>query len=485
MPSQAKKISIDTAAIFVARIASLLLGLVRLKYIAIYLGVETFGIYTFAVYFVAMFSIFFDVGLGQILTRDISADKERTSKYVSSALYLKIILFVATAGIISAATFVSHFNAITNWAVAFSIFITGTTSLSTVFTGAFQAHRKMRLLSVITVATDFSTSVAVIALLILGYGLFGLMIGSAAVTLIMFLATLYLARRSIKAVIGAPSIHLWKYLFKEGYPVAIGALGITLYMYVTSALLKYISGNVAAGYYNAAFKIISILTVIPVSFDLVIYPFFAELFVSEREKLRSVLNSSIRYMLIISIPMAVGTILIADKLIATLYTKEFLPSVPALQLLILSSMISYANYVLYTFLPAINEQRFGMYVTIPTGVAVAVVNYLMIGRFGLLVPASSLVAVEIILFAAAYFYLGKLGYRLSLSRLFVKPFLACLPMAALLVVTRNTSILFQIPAAALVYALSFYFMKGILKEDKEILEKILPTPIRGKVLKYI
>lgn len=485
MPSQAKKISVDTAAIFVAKIASLLLGLVRLKYIAIYLGVETFGIYTFAVYFVAMFSIFFDIGLGQILTRDISADKSRTSRYVSSALYLKVILFVATAGIIAVTAFMSHFDSITNWAVAFSIFITGTTSLSTVFTGAFQAHRKMKLLSIIAVVTDFATSVAVIALLVLGYGLFGLMTGSAVVTLVMFLATLYLTRKSINAVIGAPSIGLWKYLFKEGYPVAIGALGITLYMYVTSALLKYIAGNVAAGYYNAAFKIITILNVVPVSFDLVIYPFFAELFVSEREKLRAVLNSSVRYMLIISIPMAVGTIFIADKLIATLYTKEFLPSVPALQLLILSSMISYANYVLYTFLPAINEQRFGMYITIPTGIGVAVVNYLLIGQFGLLVPASSLVAVEIVLFVAAYFYVGKLGYALSLSKLFVKPLLACLPMAGLLVVTRRTSVFFQIPAAALVYALSFYFMKGILKEDKEILEKILPAPIREKVLKYI
>ncbi len=482
MASEAKKIALDTSVIFAAKIISLLLGLVRLKFIAIYLGVETFGIYTFATYFVAMFSILFDVGLGQILTRDIAADKSKTSEYVSSALHLKLLLFIATSIIIASATYFSDFDALTNWAVAFSIFITGTTGMITMFTGAFQAHRMMKLISMVTIATDFLTSVAVITLLVMGYGLFGLMAGSALVSFAIFFLTIYLSKRLIGAAIHGFSVRLWKYLLWEGYPVAVGSLGITLYFYVTTALLKYIGGNVTAGYYNAALKLIMILTVIPVSFTQVIYPFFAELNNSKDQKLESVLNISVRYMFIVSIPIAAGTILIANKLIATIYTTAFLPTVPALQLLIISATISFGNYVLYSFFPAINRQRFTMYVTLPTGLIVAVTNYFLIPRFGLLVPAFSLVAVEFVMFFSAYFYLRRLHYTLYLRKIFFKPIIATIPMASVLILISGSSVLIEVPVAAVVYAISFYLMGGITKEDKPILEKILPVPLKQLML---
>lgn len=490
MPSQAKKITSDTAAIFIAKTISLLLGLLRLKYIAIYLGVETFGIYTFATYFVAMFSIFFDMGLGQILTRDIAADKSRTSEYLSSALLLKVLLFVATSIVIAGATYLSHFDVITNWAVAFSVFITGMTSLTTVFTGAFQAHREMKLISVITIATDFFTSVIVIVLLILNYGLYGLMAGSAVVSLAMFVITFLLSYKFLNFSMVYHVRRLWGYLMREGFPVVVGVLGITLYLYATSALLKYLDGNVVAGYYNAALKIITILTVIPASFTLVIYPFFAELHVSDKGKLESVLNIAVRYMFTVSIPMAVGTIMVAKNLIATLYTTAFLPAAPALQILIISSMFGYGDYILYTFLPAINRQQFGMRITIPAGIIVAVVNYLLIPKFGLFVPSLSLAVVEIVMFVAGYFYLRRLQYSLSLTKIFLKPMLSCIPMAVVVYVISKIfvskfSVLIQIPVAAVVYATSFYLMKGLLEEDKLILEKILPSPIKEKILKHI
>jgi O-antigen/teichoic acid export membrane protein len=367
--------------------------------------------------------------------------------------------------------------------VAFSVVITGTTSLTTVFTGAFQAHRKMKLISVITVATDLLTSVAVILSLVLGFGLFGLMVASATVNLIMFGLTFIISRKLQGATVTAPTKKLWRYLLKEGFPIAIGSLGITLYLYVTSALLKYLNGNVAAGYYNAAFKFITILTVIPVSFTLVVYPFFAELQATDRIKLGSVLNTSVRYMFMISIPLAVGTIMIARNLVATVYTPEFLPSVPVLQILIISSMISYGNYVVYIFFPTVNRQRFGMFVTIPTGIVVAVANYILIPRYGILVPALSLVAVEIVLFTAANIYLARIGFPLHLRKIFLKPLSACLPMAISVYVLSNTSIFLQIVVAAIVYGISFYFMKGVLAEDKPILEKLLPSPIKGILLR--
>lgn len=483
MPSEAKKITFDTAALFAAKVISLILSVIRLKYIAVYLGVETFGIYTFAMYFVAMFGIFFDLGLAQIITREIAADKSGTQHYVFNTLLLKVLLFLATAMIIGFATLLSHFDRITNLAVILSIFITGMNSMTLVFTSAFQAHRRMRLVSVITVATDLSTSIAVIAMLVLGYGLFGMLAGSAAASFTIFVISLFVYRSICGKLRSKPDRHLLRYLLKEGYPVALSSVGIVLYLYVTSSLLKYIEGNTITGYYNAAFKIIIILTVVPTSFVPVVYPFFAELHRTDKIKLRGVLQTSVRYMFVVSIPLSVGTILVARELIATLYTPEFLPAVLPLQILIVSSLFGYANYILYAFFPAVNLQKFNMYVTIPTGVAVAIVNYFLIPSFGMIVPSISLAGVEVVLFTCAYFYLIHLEIKLNLYAIFSKPLLACIPMAAAVYLLSPFSIFIRVAVAIVIYPVAFYLFKGILAEDRVILENVLPSPIKEFLLR--
>ena len=485
MPSEARKITSDTAAIFIAKIISLALGVVRLKYIAVYLGVSTFGIYTFAIYFVAMFGILFDLGLSQIIARDVAADRSRTRHYIFNAGILKLLLFFGTATIIGAATLLSHFDRVTNWALVFSIFITGVNSLTLVFTSTFQAHRKMKLVSIITVATDLKTSIAVIALLVMGYGLFGMLLGSATASFLIFLTALGLCRRSCGPLRSKADPRLLNYLLREGYPIALGSVGITLYLYVTAALLKYIDGNVAAGHYNAALKIITILTVIPTSLVPVVYPFFAELFRKDERKLQGVLQTSVRYMFAISIPLSLGTILVAKELIVTLYTREFLASVVPLQILIVSSLFGYGNYILYTFFAAVNRQRFGMYITIPMGLMVAVANYLLIPSFGLLVPSISLAFAEFVMFASGYLYLLHMRIKLHLYNMFAKPLLACIPMATVVILLSPVSIFIRVAAGAVTYAVTFYLLKGIQSEDKPILENVVPSPIKEILLRNL
>lgn len=475
MPSETRKITFDTAAIFTAKVVSLLLGLIRLKYIAIYLGVGSFGVYTFATYFTAMFGLLFDLGLVQIITRDIAANRTRTHEYVLNALLLKGVLFIGTTIVVASAAMLSRFDNLTNWAIAFSIIITGINSSTLVFTGTFQAHRKMRLVSIITIATDFSTSVAVIALLILGYGLFGLLAGSAIACMLIFVISFLVYRHTYGAMRSKPKWGLWGYLLNEGYPTALGALGFVLYMYLTSTLLKYLKGDEAVGYYNAAFKIITILTVVPMSFVQVLYPFFAELYNKQREKLGAVLDISVRYMLIISIPMALGTILVAEKLILVLFTRAFLPAVLPLQVLIVSSMFSYPHYVLYTFFPAINHQRFTMLVTIPIAISVGILNYFLIPRYGIIVPSLSLVFAEVIMFIAACLFAHRLGMGLNLFRMFWKPLIACVPMVIVLYLLSPFSVFLQIAGAIVTYAAAFYLFKGFLIEDKILLERVVPS----------
>ena len=64
MPSNVRAITKDTFFLFLARVIGLGLGLLRLKFLAVYFNVDLFGVYFFATSFVAMFAILFDLELG-------------------------------------------------------------------------------------------------------------------------------------------------------------------------------------------------------------------------------------------------------------------------------------------------------------------------------------------------------------------------------------------------------------------------------------
>ena len=481
MTSHARKISTDTAWLFIGKVVGLGLTLVRIKYIALYLGVKLFGIYSFAAYFIAMFAILFDLGLPQIVTREIAIDVSRTQKLLLNTFIVKFLLIVVTSILVLALTVISNFDSLTNWAIAFTLLSTASLSMTTTFYSAFQAHHKMKLVSALMLFNDIGTSVAIIVLIIQGYGLFAILWGTLLITIVNFFITWIVARKILGYFwSGRPDKNLWRYLFKESYPIALSSVGVTMYLYLSSSLLKYLKGDELMGYYGAALKLITIMSLIPSAFTQVMYPIFSELFAAGNAKLRSMLEISVRYLLIVSVPLSIGAILIADKLIVTVYSESFRPSIVTFQILMISNLLSYPNWLLYSFLSSIKKQRFQMYATLITGIAIVLINYFFIPLYGLYVPSISLAVVEMILFISALVYLNKIGYHLATPTLLLKPIAAGLVMAAAVFVASILPMSVQILIGGITFIAAFLFMGGLRPEDKKIFQSIFPHLTKEK-----
>src|SRR5512143_1356173 len=118
MATQTRKITLDAAALFTGRAVGLLLGVVRLNYFASYLGVEQFGLLNFAAYFVLLFQSLFDLGIAQLLTREIARETPRSRSLLGQALLLKAAIGILSALIVFIAVAASRFDAATNEALA-------------------------------------------------------------------------------------------------------------------------------------------------------------------------------------------------------------------------------------------------------------------------------------------------------------------------------------------------------------------------------
>ncbi|HWP83426.1 MAG TPA: flippase [Bacteroidota bacterium] len=485
MSSEARKIGFDSLALLGAKIFSLIVALVRLKFIAVFLGVDQFGVYIFATYFVTMFSVLFDLGLPQILTRDVSANPSRASSYLLNSSLIKVVLLLGSGAVVALVTFISEFDPLTNWTLFFSFLILGTNSFSALFAAAFQAYRKMTSVSLLTVFSETFSSLAAVIILGLGGTLFEFLLGTLIVNLLYLAVVARAARRALGLSRSTIDTRLWTRLAREGVPVALSSAGIVMYMYLTLTLLKYLKGDELVAYYGAAFKFITILTLIPSSLVQVMFPFFAQLFSAKAEKLPSVLEGSVRYILIVAIPLSLGTILIAEKLIFLLFTPAFMPAVTALQILMVANLLSYANWILYSFLLAVGQQRFTMMVTLATGLVVVALNVLLIPQYGIIIPSLSLVLVEFTLFVSAFLRLNVFGYRLNLGRLFAKPLIAALGMGIIVYVLDPLPVGLQILVGVVAYGAMFTSIKGVLPEDRDVIERILPPPIGEWILSRI
>src|SRR4030042_3732768 len=98
---QAKTLTQNTTYYTLALVFQKILAFIYFTFLARGLGVEDLGKYTFAFSFTTIFSVFVDVGLSSVLTREIAKDRNKTPEILANVLGVKILLsFFVYAAII-------------------------------------------------------------------------------------------------------------------------------------------------------------------------------------------------------------------------------------------------------------------------------------------------------------------------------------------------------------------------------------------------
>jgi O-antigen/teichoic acid export membrane protein len=481
MPSQTKKITLDTAAIFFGKVVGLIFGMARLSYLATYLGVANFGILNFALYFCSLFQVLFDFGMSQLLTRDIARDLSKSTELVGRIIFLKIIVVFIAGLVVGLAGIVLHFDNQTNWAILLTTVVFAINGISMIFLSAFQAHRKMTIVSVSNILNDLLLSVFVLLIIKDSPYVITVLILSiiVALTNMIFLYLKY------TRTIGIPEYcvdkKLWTSFLKNSTPIAMNSFGVSVYMFIGPTILKYTRGDIEVGIYTAGYKLVSILMLIPMAYSQVVYPIFSEFYSTATNKLSKALNDSLRIMLIIAFPVVIGIILLGPKLFAIIFTSEFNHGIIVLQLGIISIIVAYLNWVTATFLMAINRQTLLMSLSIILGAATAVLSVVIVPKYGYIVLPLTMIGVEFLIFIVHRLYLQKISYgNLSIISV-IKPFIAALAMGILLVLLSGLNFFLIVLLGSVVYLVVLYLIGGFGEQEKELLNRLIFNPMRDKM----
>lgn len=440
------------------------LSFIYFIFLARSIGVESQGKFSFALSFTAIFAMFLDLGLTQILIRETAKSREESQNQLANIIGFKIAASVIVYAVIVALINAMGYPEMTKQLVYISGFVMLIDSLSLSVYGAIRGHHNLFFESVGTILNQLVVLAVGLVGLWLGWDLLMLMAIYLLGSLVNFIWSTYNLSRAFKIRISArfdPAVIAG--LLRLSIPFAIAGIFNRIFSSIDMVLLSKISGDWSVGIYSVAFKAAFALQFIALAFSASLYPAFSHYFANSKEDLSKLFTKSMYWLIFASLPLAAGTIGIADKVVGGLFGEKYLHSVAPLQILMASMVFVFLCFPIGALLNACNKQTRH---TVNLGIVAFfsfVANLALIPFFNY-----NGAAVANLLSYVLLFFLGIIVVRQitdydkkSLVVAFFKALIACLIMFAFVILAKeHLHFLIVIPLAALLY-LAVAYISGL------------------------
>jgi O-antigen/teichoic acid export membrane protein len=443
------------------------------------LAPEGAGRYQFAVVFIGYIEILTRFGLGTLLTREVAREHAQGNKYLSNVTILRLLLWLASLPIMGVALwlYVVLGGVAQETMIAIGLFAVGLffSNISDALTSLFYAYEKAEYPAAIsTVTTVTRVSLGALALLV-GSGVIGLAAVSVVsnITSVVVLGYLLLQKVFRPHLDNDPALR--RHMLGESLPLMINHFLATIFFRIDVLILQPTWGDRAVGFYGAAYKYIDGINIIPSYFTLAIFPLMSRYAKTARDSLARAYILSLRLLLIIALPVAVGTPFIARELILILGGGQYLPdSMIALQLLIWFLPFSFINQVTQYVLIAIDQQRF-LTRAFLIGVTFNVgVNLLLIPRYGYPAAAITTIFSEWALLIPFYYSVRKHLCHVPWVGVTWRPALASTVMGMVLWLLHGINALGLVAVGGLVYFSTLALIGGFSQPDMSLVWRLIP-----------
>ncbi|KPJ55331.1 hypothetical protein AMJ47_00465 [Parcubacteria bacterium DG_72] len=451
----------------VATVVSKILNLVLLIYVARILGAEEYGRFTFALAFVALFTVIHDFGLPQIIIREFSR-KDTNKKEFYSVISLNILMSIVVFGVIILSTLFTGLDLGAKKAILILGVANIISNFANIFISLFQAQNKM----------EYRTGIEIFrSVLLLAAGLAIIFYFPSAENLsLAYLFTAVVALPFILAFFSfklfKPKIYweksVWKKFLTISWPLAlVGMFGI-IYNYVDSIMMGFWGMMTQTGWYNAAVKIIAGATLPGVLISKSCYPLLSK-FHKQKEMLQKTLNHQIELMIILALPIIAGGFVLAPRIIHAFYPSDFSPAVLALKILILGTGIFYITRPFADLMIVFNQQKKFFLITVFGALINIVLNLILIPKYSLYGAAVATVITNLAVFLV-YFAYYQFFTRLPLLKLKFIPVALIASVCTFIMyfvikqpTIYNLHIFVSIILGALVYFIGFVALKSLLR----------------------
>jgi O-antigen/teichoic acid export membrane protein len=382
-------------------VASTVISAVGTIIIAWLLGESNYGIYTIAVTAPNLIATFRDMGINSAMVRYTAQYNAENEASKIRGIFISGLIFETLLGLVlSMVSFLlSGFIATTLFQrpaiapliqVASFVILTG--ALLNTATAAFTGIEKMHLNSIMLVCQSIIKTILIIALVVLGLGPFGAMIGYTAAFLIagligvLLMWTIYknlpkptAGRLEIKSNI--------KIMFRYGLPLSISAiLSGFLAQYYAILMAIYVKNDAMIGNYSVAMNFVVLITFFATPVTTMLFPAFSKLDPQkDRGTLKNVFQFSVKYAALLVVPVTAMIIALSQPAISTIFRGSYAEAPLFLALLAIAYLYSaFGSLSTGNLINSQGQTTFNLYLTVLTAAIGFPMSFVLISQFGII-----------------------------------------------------------------------------------------------------
>lgn len=326
-----------SALIILIQLLNGVIGFIGLKFIALYMQPWEYGVVGFAYGFVALFSIFGDLGFGAAHVKRISEGKDQ-GKCIGTYAGIKFILtgVLASTTIFSIVVWRFVFgrgfeSPVNEQAVYILLFYFILANLTHVFTVTFSAKKEIAKgqipYFVYTIVRVFFT----IVIAYFGFGVLALAYTYILGEIIQFCVAYYFFRTYPAT---KPSIAYVKDYLKFAFPMAIASAASIIILNIDRVFIQLFWGAQQVGEYFAVFNLSRFILNFSAALAVLLLPTISEFHSKNNmDDIRKLTLASERYLSMITFPIVILLVVLAGPVINILLSNNYLPALTALQIL--------------------------------------------------------------------------------------------------------------------------------------------------------
>jgi O-antigen/teichoic acid export membrane protein len=448
--------------------------------LAKYLGTQLFGVFNYAFALTALFIPLCDLGMDTYLMREVPRLREaEAAKQLGAVLtwkgmltFLVFVLISITTGILDGFWSERFFMVVL--AGLITLLRTYWTTFASFFRAVNNVGFETGMLSLARIA-EFAVIVTSISF---DVGLLSLLAVMTIVNIAFVSVTHILVRSRFTLPALMNDVQHMLSMLRGGLPFALATIFASIYFNFDTVLISKFVGDDAAGIYRAAYNLIFPLTMFGLAITGAVFPFASQNYRTRRSDVERVVRQSIVQLLMISLPIAIVTTLLAQEIVRFLFGPEFSATTGCLMILVWFLPVAFLTNFFSNTLGAIDEQAYVLKVTIFSAVFNVVANLVLVPRY-----AQTGASVVTVLTALIGFLLliVKMGKRIAapipwapLARVVV----AGLMMLPLLLWKPGFHVVILLFASVMIYLAALFLLRALTVTDVRVLLSSLRSPAK-------
>jgi len=309
-------------------------SIVTFPYLVRVLGVEKFGLLSFAQSFADYFTLITNYGFYLTGTQQIAIkreDKEEAGKILSSIIGAKFLLMMVSFLIFS--LIVLFFKKFRQDHILY--FFSFAMVLVVTFTPYwfFRGIEKMRYITILAAISKVIYTAGILLLVKSPEQVYLVPLIGTVSTLLIDVEAFRIIYFKLKYKFVIPRINDITYQLKDGFTIFVSQVAVNLYTASNTFILGILTSNVYVGYYAAAQKIISIILSMIGLVHQTLYPFVNRLVANQREKAKLFFRKLTKFAGVTGFTITILLFLFAPLFIKIISGPKYMSSIKTLRIL--------------------------------------------------------------------------------------------------------------------------------------------------------